>query len=134
MRLSARLSALLALVALLLAALLQGRPYVRCAMDGALHLVACCQVTAWQDGQAFDDPACCETLVHDAVAPSTPPERLAPLALLALVPPAPLVVPPAPLAWVAPPRPPRAEPPPSRAGPPPPPLAHRLARLSRLLS
>lgn len=131
--LRARFAALLSLIALLLAAVMQGRGYVRCAMDGSLHLVACCQVAPWLDGQAFDDPACCEQLTNPSLAPAGP--RVSPLLDLAALPPAlplPGVRAPLPDRVVFPP--PVAPPPPARAGPPPPPIARRLAALSRLLS
>jgi hypothetical protein len=126
-----RAGAWLALLTLLLAALMQGRSYVSCAMDGALHLVACCQVAPWQDGLAFDEPSCCEGHQNPTLAPAL---TRAP-APLDGAPPAVALPPPAP---PAPPLPsqtcalaPDAAPPQAR-GPPAPPTAVRLARLSRL--
>ncbi len=138
-RLHGRLAALLALVALVAAMMAQRFDSVRCAMTGALHWAACCQVAAGSDeGPSFDEPACCEHLDHPALmaAPAAAPAVPVGLALL-----------PAAVALAAPPwavRPARsrrheallsARGPPARAGPrPPPSLARRLATLSVLLT
>jgi hypothetical protein len=126
------LIALVGLLAVLCAVLLRGQPYAGCAVDGVLHFSACCQLTRWEDGQAFDDASCCTYQERPDLAPAFPsppqPDRGAPPpggpALLALSPP---------LALAAPPPPPAPGRPPARA-PPPPPLARRLALLARLLS
>ncbi|MCU0656494.1 MAG: hypothetical protein MUF64_14970 [Polyangiaceae bacterium] len=129
-----RLIALVGLLAVLCAVLLRGQPYARCAVDGVLHFSACCQLTRWEDGQAFDDASCCTYQERPDLAPAFPggpsldltaalPPPGGP-ALRALSPP---------LARAAPPPTPAPGRPPARA-PPPPPLARRLALLARLLS
>jgi hypothetical protein len=129
------LALLLTLLSLLCAGFLQGLPYVRCSLDGTLHFVACCQAAHWEDGQAFDEPSCCEHLERPDLAPATSsPAPVPRMPLLAVVPPSwPAVV----VRWrllrVAPPAP-VAERPPVRAGPEPPSMGRRLARLSRLLT
>jgi hypothetical protein len=133
LRLHQRLFALLGLLSLLCAVLLQGRPYIRCTLDGTLHFATCCQAAHWDDGRAFDDASCCEQIERADLAPAAPSSPSPPLPSPDAAPPLPPAFP-ALLALAAPPPAPLPERPPARAGPPPPPTARRLARLARLLS
>jgi hypothetical protein len=133
LRLRQRLFAFLGLLSLLCAVLLQGRPYIRCTLDGTLHFVACCQAARWDDGRAFDDASCCELIERADLAPAASPSPSLPLPLPDAAPPLPPVLP-ALLALAAPPPAPLPGRPPARAGPSPPSTARRLARLARLLS
>lgn len=130
----ARAVAFLGLLSILAVVVLRGQPYIYCTFDHLLHFTTCCQTAHWEDGQAFDEPVCCENQPRaDLASAAIPTPLLLSFGVASLPPsfdPLPTFVL---LRWVAAPVAPHAIRPPARA-PPPLSTARRLARLSRLLT